>query len=81
MAVGSVITLGTMIILEVNAKAPLDGIYANEPIYYGLIASAVVYITASLLTRPTDPAVMRAWQLRVAGQEPEEAPEEVLAGR
>ena len=41
-----------MIILEVNANAPLDGIYANEPIYYGLIASAVVYITASLLTRP-----------------------------
>ena len=38
MAVGSVVTLGTMIVLEVNAKAPLDGIYANEPIYYGLIS-------------------------------------------
>ena len=36
MAVGSVITLGTMIILEINAEVPLDGIYANEPIYYGL---------------------------------------------
>ena len=36
MAVGSVITLGTMIVLEINAEVPLDGIYANEPIYYGL---------------------------------------------
>jgi len=81
MAVGSVVTLGTMIILEINAQAPLDGVYANEPIYYGLIASAVVYIAASLFTRPTDPAVMQAWQRRVSGQEPEDAPEEVLAGR
>jgi len=31
MAVGSLITLGTMIILEISAAAPLDGIYANEP--------------------------------------------------
>ena len=37
MAVGSVITLGTMIVLEINAEVPLDGIYANEPIYYGLV--------------------------------------------
>ncbi|WP_285244481.1 sodium:solute symporter [Pseudarthrobacter sp. fls2-241-R2A-127] len=81
MAVGSVITLGTMIILEINAEVPLDGIYANEPIYYGLIASAVVYIAASLLTRPTDPGVMQAWQRRVSGQEQEGTPEEVLAGR
>src|SRR6476661_138414 len=80
MAVGSVITLGTMIILEINAEVPLDGIYANEPIYYGLLASAAVYVAASLLTRPTDPAVMRAWQRRVAGQEQEGTPQEVLAG-
>ena len=36
MAVGSVVTLGTMIVLEINAEVPLDGIYANEPIYFGL---------------------------------------------
>jgi SSS family solute:Na+ symporter len=78
MAVGSVVTLGTMIILEINAKAPLDGIYANEPIYYGLLASAVVYVAVSLLTKPTDPQVMRNWQRRVSGQEaPEESPEAV----
>ena len=70
MAVGTVITLGTMIILEINAEVPLDGIYANEPIYYGLAASAVVYIAVSLLTKPTDPAVMKNWQRRVAGGQP-----------
>jgi len=79
MAVGSVVTLGTMIILEISAKAPLDGIYANEPIYYGLLASAVVYIAVSLLTKPTDPQVMRNWQRRVAGQEAPEAPAEPVS--
>jgi solute:Na+ symporter, SSS family len=79
MAVGSVVTLGTMIILEINAKAPLDGIYANEPIYYGLLASAVVYVAVSLLTKPTDPQVMRNWQRRVAGQEAPEAPAEPVS--
>jgi SSS family solute:Na+ symporter len=74
MAVGSVVTLGTMIVLEINAAAPLEGIYANEPIYYGLLASAVVYVAASLLTKPTDPQVMRNWQRRVAGQAVEESP-------
>jgi SSS family solute:Na+ symporter len=51
----------------------LDGIYANEPIYFGLIASAVVYIAVSLLTKPTDPRVMRNWFARVAGRAEEEA--------
>jgi SSS family solute:Na+ symporter len=67
MAVGSLVTLGTMIILEINAEVPLDGIYANEPIYYGLIASAIVYVAVSLFSKPTDPAVMQAWTDRVAG--------------
>lgn len=61
--------------------AALDGICANEPIYYGLIASAVVYVADSLLSHPTDPGVMRAWQLRIAGQEQDGIPKEVLAGR
>jgi SSS family solute:Na+ symporter len=74
MAVGSVVTLGTMIVLEINAKAPLDGVFANEPIYFGLITSAVVYVAVSLLTKPTDPQVMRNWRRRVAGQENEEVP-------
>src|SRR4029453_15483195 len=37
MGVGSVVTLGTMIILEINAEAPLYGIYANQPISYAPI--------------------------------------------
>jgi SSS family solute:Na+ symporter len=56
-----------MISLEINAEVPMDGIHANEPIYYGLLASAAVYIAASPLTRPTDPAVMANWHRRVAG--------------
>ena len=67
MAAGTVFTLGTMIYLEVNAENQYDGIYANEPIYYGLGASAVVFVIVSFLTKRTDPAVMAAWERRVAG--------------
>jgi len=74
-----VVTLGTMIILEVNADEPLAGVFANEPIYYGLISSAVVYIAVSLLTRPTEAHVMRNWQRRVAGQESQEESAERIA--
>ncbi|WP_138416314.1 sodium:solute symporter [Sinomonas gamaensis] len=68
MGVGTVVTLGTMTWLEIHAAVPLDGIYANEPIYYGLIASAVSYIAVSLLTPRTDDGVMLAWERRVAGK-------------
>lgn len=68
MGVGTVVTLGTMTWLEIHAAVPLDGIYANEPIYYGLIASAVSYIAVSLLTPRTDDAVMLAWERRIAGK-------------
>lgn len=81
MAAGSVITLGTMIVLEINAEVPLDGIYANEPIYYGLIASTLVYVVVSLLTKPTDAAVMANWQDRVAGGAPAEEEDKVVAAR
>ncbi|MET4589649.1 sodium:solute symporter [Arthrobacter sp. 754] len=79
MAVGSIITLGTMIALEISAEVPLDGVFANEPIYFGLIASALVYVAVSLLTRPTDPQVMRNWVRRVAGKDNEEVPVAVPA--
>ncbi|MDO5634819.1 MAG: sodium:solute symporter [Micrococcus sp.] len=64
MAVGTLGTLGTMAYLEITAENRFDGIYANEPIYVGLIASAVVYVVVSLLTRPTDDAVWAAWRQR-----------------
>ncbi|ANW20089.1 sodium:solute symporter [Streptomyces clavuligerus] len=44
------------------------GILANEPVYYGLLSSLVVYIAVSLLTRPTDAAVLAHWQERLAGR-------------
>ncbi len=74
MIAGSVVTLGTLAAYAGFAIG--DGIYANEPIYFGLIASAVSYVVVSLLTKPTDPAVMPAWEERVAGRVEEEVPVE-----
>ncbi|GGO55240.1 sodium:solute symporter [Streptomyces lasiicapitis] len=51
------------------------GILANEPIYYGLLTSLVVYVAVSLATPPTDAVVLAAWRERVAGREAEVAPE------
>ncbi|EMQ97823.1 sodium:solute symporter [Paeniglutamicibacter gangotriensis] len=68
MAAGTIVTLGTMIVLEIQAEQRFDGIYANEPIYFGLIASALTFVLVSLLTRATAPAVITRWNARVAGQ-------------
>ena len=45
-----------------------DGLLANEPIYYGLLASLIAYVAVSLVTRPTDEAVLRMWRSRLAGK-------------
>ncbi|MEU0068704.1 sodium:solute symporter [Streptomyces sp. NPDC006332] len=50
-----------------------DGLLANEPIYYGLLAGLVAYVAASLVTRPTDETVLEVWRRRLAG-EPAPAP-------
>lgn len=49
------------------------GILANEPVSYGLLISLAVYVAVSLVTRPTDAAVLAAWRERLAGRgaEPE----------
>ncbi|MGZ3099272.1 sodium:solute symporter [Streptomyces sp. H72] len=47
------------------------GILANEPVYYGLLASLAVYVAVSLATRPTDEATLAAWRERLAGRTPE----------
>ncbi|MFF3951801.1 sodium:solute symporter [Streptomyces sp. NPDC001890] len=44
------------------------GILANEPIYYGLLASLAAYVIVSLATKPTDAAVLAAWRERLAGR-------------
>lgn len=67
MAAGTLVTLGTMTILEIQAEQKFDGVYANEPIYFGLIASAVTFIVISSLTRPTPTQVIEHWNQRVAG--------------
>ncbi|GAA3475917.1 sodium:solute symporter [Streptomyces yanii] len=51
-----------------------EGLLANEPIYYGLLASLVAYVAVSLATKPTEEAVVEAWRRRMEG-EPSTAPE------
>ncbi|OQR64890.1 sodium:solute symporter [Streptomyces maremycinicus] len=46
------------------------GILANEPVYYGLLASLAAYLAVSLATPATDPAVLAAWRERLAGRTP-----------
>ncbi|MFF5024899.1 sodium:solute symporter [Streptomyces collinus] len=55
------------------------GILANEPVYYGLLASLAAYVAVSLATRPTDEAVLATWRERLAGRTPELASEPVPA--
>ena len=60
MAVGTVVTLATMIIV--------GDIFANEPIYYGLASGLLVYVIGSLLTKPTASDVMAEWDRRSRGE-------------
>ncbi|GAB3007580.1 sodium:solute symporter [Amycolatopsis acidiphila] len=46
-----------------------DGLEANEPIYYGLGASLVVYVGVSLLTPRTSAAVLAQWTERLSGKQ------------
>ncbi|MFD8232650.1 sodium:solute symporter [Streptomyces sp. NPDC059696] len=57
------------------------GILANEPVYYGLLASLAAYVIVSLATPATDAAVLAAWRERLAGPSPELASEPVPAAQ
>ena len=70
-AMASMIAGGTTVI----AFMVTDGLLANEPIYYGLLAGLVTYVAVSLLTRPTEEAVVEAWRRRLAGEQAVAAPE------
>ncbi|MBB5163764.1 sodium:solute symporter [Mycobacterium sp. AZCC_0083] len=61
MGVGTVVTLGTMF--------AVGDVLANEPIYYGLAASLVAYVVASLLTERTPADVLQVWDDRLAGRD------------
>ena len=65
MGVGTVVTLGTMF--------AVGDVLANEPIYYGLAASLVAYVVASLLTKRTSADVLQVWDDRLAGKDVEAA--------
>jgi solute:Na+ symporter, SSS family len=60
MAAGTVATLATM--------AVVGDIYANEPIYVGLVAGLVAFVAGSLASRPTAPDVLAEWDRRSAGK-------------
>ncbi|NMO00388.1 sodium:solute symporter [Gordonia sp. TBRC 11910] len=68
-AVGVVGTLGTMIVM--------GDIYANEPIYVGLVGGLAAYLIGSLVTEPTPPEVMNVWIRRSTGAEERAVPEQV----
>ncbi|OUC91209.1 sodium:solute symporter [Streptomyces swartbergensis] len=55
------------------------GILANEPVYYGLLASLAAYVIVSLATPATDAAVLATWRERLAGRSPELSSEPVTA--
>jgi SSS family solute:Na+ symporter len=57
MILGAVTTIVIMMVID---------IYANEAIYLGLIASLLGYVFGSLVSKPTDPAVMAAWKERLS---------------
>ncbi|MER5955279.1 sodium:solute symporter [Streptomyces sp. NPDC056121] len=44
------------------------GILANEPVYYGLLLSLAAFVIVSLVTKPTDAAVLATWRERLAGR-------------
>ncbi|WP_394941952.1 sodium:solute symporter [Psychromicrobium sp. YIM B11713] len=67
MAVGTVVTLLLLTLYASGAIASEDGIYANEPIYWGLGSSLLVYLAVSLATKETSAEVRTAWQLRLNG--------------
>ncbi|GAA1934513.1 sodium:solute symporter [Brevibacterium antiquum] len=56
MILGSLTTIVIMITM---------GIYSNEAIYLGLIASLLGYVIGSLASKPTPPEVMAAWKERL----------------
>ncbi|GAA1632334.1 MULTISPECIES: sodium:solute symporter [Brevibacterium] len=57
MILGSVTTIVIMITVD---------IYANEAIYFGLLASLLGYLVGSLVSKPTSPEIMAAWRERLS---------------
>jgi solute:Na+ symporter, SSS family len=45
-----------------------DGLLADTPIYFGLLASLVAFVAVSLLTTPTPEEQLAAWEQRLEGK-------------
>ncbi|MCA0200097.1 MAG: sodium:solute symporter [Proteobacteria bacterium] len=55
---GTALTLGTMFVMK--------DVFANEPIFFGIVGSFVVYVVVSLMTAPTPAAIRDEWNRRKA---------------
>ena len=64
MAVGCSLTVVMLVLYATGVIPSADGIYANEPIYFGLLASLVAYVVVSLLTPATPAHIRQAWDDR-----------------
>ncbi|MGW3988540.1 sodium:solute symporter [Streptomyces sp. NPDC004830] len=76
-ALASVVVGGVAVVVLMATH----GILANEPVYYGLLASLAAYVIVSLVTPATDAAVLTAWRERLAGRSPELASEPAPAAQ
>ena len=62
MAAGSAVVVIFMVV---------DGLFANTPIIWGMLASLVVFVVVSLLTPKPSEERMRTWEQRLTGSEAE----------
>lgn len=79
MAVGCALTLVMLVLYATSIIPSADGIYANEPIYFGLIASLLVYVVISLLTPATPAHIRKGWDDRLAAAATDSNPDEDAA--
>jgi len=50
----------------------MDGLFANTPIIWGMLASLLVFVVISLLTASPSKGRMRTWERRLTGYGAEE---------
>jgi SSS family solute:Na+ symporter len=62
MAAGSAVVVIFMVV---------DGLFANTPIIWGILASLVAFVVVSLLTPKPSEELMRTWEQRLTGSEAE----------
>ncbi|MGO2542653.1 MAG: sodium:solute symporter [Specibacter sp.] len=76
MAVGCIVTIASLVIYATGIIHSVDGIYANEPIYFGLGSSLIVYAVVSLLSPETPAHIRKVWDDRLAAAATDSNPDE-----